>query len=42
MKEKKGLFENDVEPSTEMHDHQIDCSMISRDEEVDSEEEAQG
>ena len=42
MKEKERIFENDVEPSTEMHDHQMDCALINRDEEVDSEEEAQG
>lgn len=42
MKEKERIFENDVEPSTAMHDHQLDCALINRDEEVDCEEEAQG
>lgn len=36
------IFENDVEPSTAMHDHQMDCALINRDEEIDCEEEAQG
>lgn len=36
------IYENETEPSTPMNDHLIDCHMISRDEEVDSDEEAQG
>lgn len=39
---KFGPYENEVEPSTGINDHMIDCHMISRDEEVENNEEAQG
>ncbi len=42
MKDKTGIFENDVEPSTGIHDHQIDCCLINRQDEEDTYEEARG
>ena len=43
MKDKKGLFENETgDISTNMNDHMIDCHMIFRDEEEESDEEAKG
>ena len=42
MKDKKGIFENEVEPSTNMNDHMIDCHMINRDEEEETTGEAMG
>ena len=42
MKDKFGLFENEVEPSTRLSDHAADCKMIDRSEEENTEEEAEG
>ena len=43
MKDKKGIFENEIENvSTGMYDHMLDCHMIDRDEEEETNEEAQG
>lgn len=42
MKEKERIFENDVEPSTEMNDHMIDCHMINRQDEAEERSEAEG
>ena len=43
MKDKKGIFENEIEDiSTNMNDHMIDCHLIIRDEEEYTEEEAEG
>lgn len=36
------LYEDDVEPSTGMSDHQLDCALINRQDEEDTEEEAKG
>ena len=41
MKDKKGIFENEIEEiSTGMSDHMIDCHMISLDEADETDEEA--
>jgi len=43
MKDKKGIFENETDDiSTGMQDHMIDCKLINRDEEIETNEEAQG
>ena len=43
MKDKKGIFEHETENvSTEMNDHMIDCHLIGRDEEEETNEGAQG
>lgn len=43
MKDKKGIFENETEHvSTGIYDHMVDCRMINRDEEIETNEEAQG
>ena len=43
MKDKKGIFENETDDvSTGINDHQIDCHMIWRDEEEETQEGAKG
>lgn len=42
MRDKFGLFENEVEPSTGISDHAEDCKLIDRSEEEDTEGEAMG
>ena len=43
MKDKKGIFDNAAgDFSTNINDHMIDCHMIYRDEEEESDEEAKG
>ena len=42
MRDKFGLFENEVEPSTGISDHAEDCKLIDRSEEENTEGEAEG
>ena len=43
MKDKEGIFENETDNvSTGIHDHQIDCYLIWRDEEEETMEGAKG
>ena len=42
MKEFINIFEDDVEPSTGINDHQLDCRLINRQDEEDTDEEARG
>ena len=43
MKDKKGIFENEIEDiSTNLNDHAIDCRLIDRSEEEDTDGEAMG
>lgn len=42
MRDKKGIYENEVEPSTGASDHQIDLTLINKQDTVDTEEEARG
>ena len=42
MKDKIGIFENEVKPSNTLEDHAEDCRMIDRSEEEETEGEAMG
>lgn len=42
MKEYINIFEDEVEPSSGIKDHQIDSTLINRQDEEDTDEEARG
>ena len=42
MRDKYGIYDHEVEPVCRLSNRQADCKMIDHDEEVDSDEEAQG
>lgn len=42
MKDFAFLYDDDVEPSTGMSDHLIDCALVNKQDEEDTSEEAMG
>lgn len=43
MKDKKGIFENEIDDvSTTIQDHMIDCQLIDRDDEQETSKGAEG